>query len=126
MKVATKSSIAVMLLFLSLSSFASDWSDGDVTREAVFFGLRTFTYLQTYTVAKAGWQSHYEQNKLLGKYPHQDRVTAYYAVHSLVHLGVSYILPADWRQGFQYITIGEVGAAAIGNHVNGIRVRVGF
>lgn len=115
-----------VLLLISLPSFAAEWSNADTKREAVFLGLRTFTYLQTYTVAKDGWQGHYEQNKLLGKYPHQDRVTAYFAVHSLVHFGVSYFLPSDWRQGFQYITIGEVGAAAIGNHANGVRVSFPF
>lgn len=119
--------LLILLLLLSSTVHADEWTTADTKREAAFFGLRTFTYLQTYTVAKSGWKNGlYEQNKLLGKYPHQDRVTAYYAVHSLVHLGVSYILPADWRQGFQYITIGEVGAAAINNHANGVRVSFGF
>lgn len=117
--------IILALLLVSSSAFADEWTDADTKREVVFLGLRTFTYLQTYTTAKDGWKNGlHEQNKLLGKYPHQDRVTAYFAVHSLVHFGVSYLLPADWRQGFQYITIGEVGSSAIGNHANGIRLNI--
>lgn len=116
------------LLFLLLISpaCADEWTDADTGREAVFLGLRTFTYLQTYTAAKGGWKHNYEQNKILGKYPHQDRVTAYFLVHSLVHFGVSRILPADWREGFQYITIGEVGDSALSNHATGVRVNFPF
>lgn len=99
-----------------------EWTDADTKREAVFLGLRTFTYLQTYTAAKDGWVGLYEKNKILGKRPHQDRVTAYYAVHSLVHFAVSYYLPSDWRHVFQYVTIAEVGVAAYTNHANGIRI----
>ena len=116
----------LVLFLLPITALADEWTDADTKRETVFFGIRTFTYLQTYTVAKYGWQGYYEQNKILGKFPHQDRVTAYYAIHSLVHFGVSYILPTEWRQGFQYITIGEVGAAAYSNHASGVRVKFLF
>ena len=116
----------ILLFILSIPAFADEWTDADTKREVVFLGIRTFTYLQTYTVAKNGWQGHYEQNKILGKYPHQDKVTAYYVVHSLVHFAVSYYLPSDWRQGFQYITIGEVGAAAYSNHASGVKINIKF
>lgn len=109
-------------MFVCYSTPASDWTDADTKREAAFYTLRTVTFLQTYSAARDGWENHYEQNKLLGKYPSKEKVTTYYIVHSLVHLGVSYILPPEWRQGFQYVTIGEVGAAAIGNHASGVRI----
>jgi hypothetical protein len=54
-----------------------------------------------------------ETNNYLGEHPSMGKVNTYFVTTALIHTGIAYVLPADWRKAFQYITIGvEAGVTA--------------
>jgi hypothetical protein len=112
-----------VLLLLSSSAFAQEeWTSGDTYREAAYLTVHVIDWLQTREIAKNPdkWT---EQNPIIGApYPNIDRVDGYFALTALAHIGVAYILPAEWRKGFQYFTIGSQSAVVVHNIGLGIRI----
>lgn len=96
-------------LFLFLLSFNAcafdEWSEADKTREAVYLTLHIIDWGQTRTIAKNP-DKYYEYNSMIGKHPSPGRVDGYMATSALLHIGITKILPAEYRAPFQYITIG--------------------
>jgi len=101
-----------ILLFISSSAFADPWTTGDTGREATFQTLLAIDALQTRNIA-AHPDQWYEQNNYLGSHPTIGAVNRYFLVGSLLHFGVSKLLPEKYRAPFQYGTIAiEVGYVA--------------
>ena len=100
---------AVVFGVLAISSARADgWTTNDTKREVAYLALHTMDWSQTRYIAKH--PEYYEQNSHLGKHPTVAQVNAYFASMALAHIRVAYLLPADWRHGFQYVTIGvELG-----------------
>jgi hypothetical protein len=98
----------LFLLLLVSPAHADEWSRADSYREATYLVLHTMDWAQTREIARN--PSYYEQNMMLGKHPSVREVDRYFAAMALAHIGVAYLLPAEWRRPFQYVTIGvELG-----------------
>jgi hypothetical protein len=79
------------------------WSTGDTIRELAFMALIVADWSQT------SWQLKHrgaEKNPFLGERPSQGRLALYMLSTSVIHAGVSIILPRNWRDGWQYVSIG--------------------
>jgi hypothetical protein len=112
-----------VLLLLSSSAFADEWRTEDTYREVAYLTLHTIDWLQTREIAKNPdkWT---EQNPIIGSpHPNIDRVDGYFALTALLHVGVAYALPAEWRKGFQYVTIARETYSVTRNYLSvGIRI----
>ena len=99
------------MLLISAPCFADDWTSADTKREAVYLTLHSMDWMQTRYIAKN--PSFHEQNDLVGRNPSIGKVNNYFVATALLHVGVAYLLPTEYRKAFQYITIGmEIGAVA--------------
>lgn len=118
-------------LFLSLflgcssSARAGDWSTGDTYRQAVVTGLLLADWGQTRDIAQHPNRfQEFESRPVLGDTPSVGKVNNYFAVAIIGHAAVSYLLPTDWRAGWQYVVIGvELNTVA---HNRSIGLRVSF
>lgn len=116
----------LLLLFVSSSALADEWTSADTKREAVFFGLLAIDYKQTLAIpnlCNARGVCAYELNPILGKYPHEDRVALYFAGSAILHYVIASSLPAEYRKIFQYVTIGAQGGFVLRNWHVGVKVR---
>lgn len=82
-----------------------EWTDDDTRREAVYIALHIMDWAQTRTIARNPdrWN---EVNPILGEHPSVGRVDAYFAVMALSHMAVSDVLPTEYRDTWQYLSIG--------------------
>jgi hypothetical protein len=97
-----------------------DWTNADTARQAAFFATSLVDLAQTRWIADH--PSHCEYNPLLGRHPSSGRVGAYFAAAAAAHTLIAYSLPADWRHGFQYVTIGAELSVVTHNARVGIRL----
>ena len=114
--------MAVLITALSLQANAADnWSNWDIARESIYLVLQDVDRRQTITASKEPWRFT-EINPILGEHPSKKRINTYFITTALLHVGVTHLLPKEWRPAFQYFWIGvEVGAIA-NNHKIGIRI----
>lgn len=114
----------VFLVLLTISNVVSaahdEWTTDDTKRQAVYLALHTLDWGQTRYIAKNPTLFH-ELNPFLGKDPSVGQVDGYFAATALIHTGVAYALPADWRKKFQYITIGARAGITARNYYLGIK-----
>jgi hypothetical protein len=112
----------IFLFLVSFNCFAFDeWSDADVKREAVYQILHVIDWGQTRTIAKNP-DKYYEYNSMIGKHPSVGRVDGYMATSALLHIGITHILPVEYRTTFQYFTIGFKSGLVVHNFEAGINV----
>lgn len=111
-------SLLVMFAILPSLAFADDWSTPDTRRESVYMVLHATDWAQTRCIARNGGQ---EQNRFLRNHP--SRIDSYFALTALAHYGIARVLPADWRRGFQFITIGIQAGTVAHNYSIGISAR---
>ena len=119
--------VFAILLLISSSAFADEWSREDSYREATYLTLHTVDWLQTRNISRSAecktgqpppcW---HEQNTLLGKCPSIAQVNQYFAATAALQFAVAYYLPAEYRKAFQYVTIGIEGGAVAHNFSIGI------
>jgi len=134
-------------LFLLLLAFvptvhAAEWTSDDTNREVAYQVIQDIDWLQTRNIAKSPCfvlvKHHfgpygqyyydkvpgpiYEQNNYLGPHPSMGAVNRYFLVMSVVHLGISYLLPREYRAPFQYITIGMESGYVAHNLSVGIHI----
>lgn len=96
--------IVLAFLFPSLC-FAEDWSHEDTYRQSALTFLLVADWAQTRTTAKTP-SKFAETNKLLGEHPSVGQVNNYFLSGIVGHAAISYLLPSDWRKGWQYVWIG--------------------
>lgn len=125
--------ILAILLFISIPSFASDWSTGDTYSESVYLAFLAVDWAQTRNIVRSNERCsvgkpnqvahcyHYpELNPILGKSPSMARVNAAVILTGLAHVYIASILPEKYRAPFQYISIGIEGGAVVHNFSIGI------
>lgn len=128
--------IFALLLLVSISAQADDWSTGDTYRESAFQTLLALDFLQTRNISKSsnycgvGKQNehpncHYvqEMNNYLGACPTLGAINRYFLVGSALHAGIAYLLPEKYRAPFQYVTIGVEAGYVAHNFSIGIGVK---
>ena len=115
--------LILLLLLLSSSVYADEWTTGDTYRELAFQTLNIIDWGQTRYVAEHPDQFYEkESQQFIGKHPTTGRVDAYMAQSAVLHFIVAYYLPSSWRVPFQYITIGGKLNNTIGNASIGVKV----
>lgn len=83
----------------------------DTVRQAIYTGLLVVDYGQTLDIKNHPELE--EKNPLLGPHPTDSEITRHFVVGALLHAGVTWAIPRDWRPYWQYITIGvEAGYVA--------------
>lgn len=117
--------LALVLLFLSNTAFAEhdEWTADDTKRQAVYYVFHVIDWGQTRYIADHPKQ-YYELNPIIGEHPTTGRVDGYFLATALLHTGIAYVLPSDWRKGFQYVTI--VFEAGVTNRNRNIGVKIDF
>lgn len=114
--------IALIVSFLCAPATAGDWTKEDTEWQAAYLALHIADWGQTRDAA-AHPGRYVEQNPILGEHPARAQIDKYFVATALLHTGIAYVLPPDWRRAWQQITIGfEVGVVArnarIGLQVN--------
>lgn len=117
--------LALILLASSNVAFAEhdEWTADDTKRQAVYLVLHTIDWGQTRNIANNPKQ-YYEINPVIGEHPTTGRVNGYFLATALLHTGIAYVLPADWRKSFQYVTI--VIEAGVTNRNRNLGVKIDF
>lgn len=99
-----KTTLFVFVFLFVLPCQADEWTDTDTAYEAVYLIVHTIDWSQSRYGA-----SHPEQfteaNQILGKYPTDSEVNRYFIATGLLHVGIAYALPSEWRRRFQIFTI---------------------
>ena len=129
----TKTIIAAVLMFASISAFANDWSldevldqqkpkaqpdpyawsGGQIAAEGVALGLLALDYHQT---IHFDYPYQYERNPILGSHPTTSRVRTYNIVVAIAQgLGAHYL--PEWRNTIIGSTIGIELYATINNKI---------
>lgn len=107
----------INLVFSGPVNAHDEWTTDDTKREAVYMAFHVIDWSQTRYIAKNLDKVH-ELNPFLGKDPSVAQVDRHFAVGALLHTGIAYALPKEWRKKFQYITIGmEAGITARNYHI---------
>ena len=119
----------IVLSFVSVNANAADaWSKSDTTREIAYLALHVADWGQTRNIVHRsntgcdGDSTCIERNPFLGRNPSIRRVDTYFAVTALAHAAISHALPKDWRQGWQYVTIGMEAGVVGYNYSIGLKV----
>lgn len=113
--------IMALALLLPSLCFAEDWSREDTCRQSALTVLLIADWAQTRNSVKRP-NEFSETNKLLGEHPSTGKVNNYFMVGIAGHAAVSYLLPPDWRQGWQYIWIGIEVQKVYHNHSIGVKL----
>jgi hypothetical protein len=110
-----------ILLFISSSVYADEWTSGDTYREGVYLTLLVIDWSQTRSALRDPY--HYEQNPMLGKHPEQSHLDAAVILTGTVHYLIAKTLPEKYRAPFQYISIGVESSAVVHNFSFGVKVK---
>ena len=111
-----------ILLLLSSSVFADEWREADTYREVAYLTVHSLDWAQTHTIA-ANPDKYFEHNLILGNNPKSENINTYFALTALAHIGIAYVLPYEWRKGFQYVTIGIESRSVVRNFSLGISIQ---
>lgn len=128
----------LLLSALALPCHADDWTTADTARQGALTALLVADWGQTRWIVKhprdqiqscasqapcsRTYESRSESNRLLGERPSIGKVNNYFAAFALGHAAISYVLPKEWRQGWQYIFIGTEIDAVLANRSMGVKM----
>lgn len=118
---------ALFLIFSSSTSAADLWRTSDTYREVTFQILNVIDWGQTRYVAQHPDQ--YKENDmgrggsawLIGEHPSTTNVDRLMIATAILHPIISYYLPHNWREAFQYVTIGMKIDNTVGNFHAGVK-----
>lgn len=120
--------VALIFSIASIPAVAQDWTKADTAREAAYLALLVADWGQTRNIVHradtgcAGDSTCVERNPFLGRNPSIRRVDSYFALSALTHATISYLLPQDWRRGYQMFTIGFQAGIVGYNYSIGLKV----
>lgn len=119
--------LAIIFLVLTTCNpvYAFDeWTNRDTVTQAAYATVHGIDWLQTREIAEHP-QSFYEKNPILGLHPTRGRVDVYFATTYLLHHGIAYVLPKEYRANWQNVWIGLELATIVGNYTR-VNIKVGF
>lgn len=113
--------IIFLICLIPTITFAGDmWTKKDTTYQAVCLTLKAVDWLQTKEIARN--PNYYETNPVLGKYPSQNEVDIYFLSTAIIHTGIAYYLPKEYRRIWQCIFIG-IQAGHVSHNINtGVKI----
>ena len=116
---------AIVLALLSAALNACHASEAlsaaDKIRESLVLTTYAIDCLQTLDIKNHPGMR--EINPVLGEHPSDKRIVGYFAVMSVLHVGIARALPEGWRGVWQYSTIAFEIAVINRNKTLGIRIR---
>ena len=113
----------VLTFWLANVAHAADtWTKADTARELTALVLRMIDYKTTRDIARKP-DEYIESNPILGEHPSLGRINTYFVATSLIHPVISYYLPRNYREAFQYISIGISLTASTVNIMSGLQIR---
>jgi len=108
--------------------FADDWSKEDSYRQTALTVLLVADWGQTRWAIKQNekncvrpCQVYEEGNPILGKHPSIGKTNNLIGASIIGHAAIAYILPRQWREGWQYVWIGVEANAVNRNQSIGIK-----
>jgi len=115
--------VLIFLLILTLLpiSPAWSWSKADTNREIIYQGLHLIDWGQTITIAQHP-DCFCERNIFMGKHLSVATVNLYMGASAVIHLGLSTLVPKQYRSLWQWATIIGTGYVVARNHSLGIRI----
>ena len=123
-----KTMLIAILTLMATEVYAADpWSKQDIALEVTCFAFHLIiNWGQTRDLVTRRDQGFYEElNPLLGKHPTMTMVDSYFIGSSLLHLGITHILPKEASPYFQVVRIGIAGTCVIKNLSVGLNMRFG-
>jgi hypothetical protein len=114
--------ILIVLFLVPLASpVSADWTRQQVALELSYQVLHFVDWQQTRYIARHP-DEYREINPILGDHPDTEWVDAYFLATGIGHFLVSHALPDRYREYWQYVTVGIVGAVVGWNYSIGIRM----
>ena len=104
----------LIVLVVMFSLGCSTWTRQDTIRHASFTALMAIDYAQTMRIADNPDRWH-EHNPIMGDHPSSRYVTLYFIGSYAVSTAIAALLPAPYREWWQYSAI-TVEAACVGNN----------
>lgn len=114
MRDTRKISLLIIISFALFSGCATtgNWRKEDTKREVAYQVLNVVDYGLARDGAKNS-QGYKDINPIIGKNPSPKKIDRYFAISGVVHLGVSYLLPEEWRKPFQDMTLSIKGGMIV-------------
>ena len=103
----------------------ADWTAEDTYRQLALTALIGIDWLQTQEIVKDPVR-YKESNPVLGDHPSMRKANLLIGGSILLCAVVAWMLPDNWRKGFQYIVIGAEVGAINNNYQSGIRIGGNF
>lgn len=101
---------------------ADDWSDSDTIRQATFLAIDAMDWAQTRTIARNP-DKYYEKGDNLPMHPTVSQVDNHFISGMIINTAIAYMLPAEYRAKFQYLSIGYEIAYVRGNMQVGVAMK---
>ena len=102
--------LCIVISFSTPANAFDEWSKQDIALESTWIALNFIDWGQTRWAAKHDWiwdgKMHKERNPLyFEKHPSASKVDVYFAVGTLLHIGITHVLPSKYRPYWQGISI---------------------
>lgn len=117
----TRALAALLCIGAVMPVHASEWTKADTAWEAGYLVLHVIDWGQTRNISRRP-DAYRELNPILGSHPSIERVNTYFALTAIAHTAISYALPADWRRGWQMVSIGMEATAVSNNYKIGLKI----
>lgn len=96
----------------------------EINKQILYQSLLVVDWAQTRDIAKS--PKFQESNIFLGKEPSIGEVNTHFALASAVHLGITLVLPAEYRAIWQNVTIGIAAVNVTRNYSFGVKLDFPF
>ncbi|MFH1528769.1 MAG: hypothetical protein ABIG69_19365 [Bacteroidota bacterium] len=114
--------IILLICLMPTISFAKDvWTKKDSAYQGTLLTLMAVDWLQTKEIARN--PKYYETNPILGKYPNQNEVDFYFFSTAILHTGIAYYIPKEYRRWWQYVFIGIQTTCVLNNISIGVSIK---
>lgn len=109
-----------MVVILFSCSAHAQLSKKEWALEGAFLAAGLIDYGQTLDIKNH--PDKHEQNKLLGRFPSDNRIRNFYLAAGLAHVGITHLLPREYRPYWQWGTLVLELGFITRNHRLGLRV----
>lgn len=116
--------VILFLAFLLVSTQAQayeldPWSQDDLMREILAEAVIVGDWQQTLNIARNP-QKYSEVNPILGPHPSSEQVNSLFWTWAVMHPLITWVLPREWRDDWQWVTIGIEGTCFFINLRSGL------
>ena len=121
-----KTRLLIIACMASGMAAADEWRTEDTVREVIWHAVNVVDYGTTMDMARrnedADHQPFKENNPFIGSNPSPRRVANAFVIGAIAHAATSYLLPQDWRERWQYLSLAMSIHCARNNLSIGLRV----